>query len=102
TRPLRIPTSAAYHGDPVPSTMWPFRIRMSNGAREVWGWDRTPSVSSAQSSVVRIAGSYRGLRVNHAIAHEDAAVLEAAAVLELQLNAPRHGVEHRHAGAEQH
>jgi len=30
--PPRIPTSAAYHGEPVPSMMRPLAITMSNGA----------------------------------------------------------------------
>src|SRR5579862_589753 len=31
-RPPRIPTSAAYQGEPVPSMTWPFAITTSNGA----------------------------------------------------------------------
>jgi len=50
-RPSRTPMSAEYHGDPVPSTMWPFRMTMSNGrtaAVEAW----VAAVSEAMASVI--------------------------------------------------
>ena len=37
-RPLRIPTSAAYQGEPVPSTTRPLTMTTSNGG-DVWVWE---------------------------------------------------------------
>src|SRR5436190_20470581 len=56
-RPFLMPTSAAYHGDPVPSTTCPFRITRSKG-RESGVGDRDAcgaiAMARTQRSSVRI------------------------------------------------
>src|SRR5690242_10456487 len=50
--PSRIPTSAEYHGEPVPSTMWPLVMMMSkySGKVAVAGKVQLKKVRSAKKS----------------------------------------------------
>src|SRR5436190_16177558 len=57
-RPFLMPTSAAYHGDPVPSTTCPFRITRSKGARGPAC--RAMAMARTQRSSIRIGGIIQG------------------------------------------
>src|SRR6476661_6315570 len=79
-RPSRMPTSAAYQGEPVPSITWPLTMTTSKGRPEGGGW-RPAASSTAQRTIVLMRRSY-ACSVHHAALHDEAHPADGGDVVE--------------------
>ncbi len=61
-RPLRMPTSAAYQGEPVPSMTWPLAMMTSNGRAGFWARAATVNRRDARTKGMTRIGANRRLK----------------------------------------